>query len=163
MATSFTIQHARTTAELEAAADLFRAYAGSLGIDLAYQAFEAELASLPGKYAEPEGVILLATDTGGEAIGCVALRPLAQSGVCEMKRLYVAPAGRGCGLGRSLVDALIREAVERGYDVMVLDTLPTMTAAIDLYRNAGFRPTAPYYDTPVVGTLFLARPLVPKP
>ena len=76
-----------------------------------------------------------------------------------MKRLYVSPQGRGLGLGRALIDAIIGEAARIGYREMRLDTLPFMVEAIALYGKAGFRPIAPYYETPVAGTVFLARPL----
>jgi len=95
----------------------------------------------------------------GRALGCVGLRPITPGGCCEMKRLYVAPAARGLGLGRALVEAVIGEAVRIGYCEMRLDTLPTMAEAISLYRAAGFAPIAPYYDTPIAGTLFFARAL----
>jgi ribosomal protein S18 acetylase RimI-like enzyme len=144
--------------DLAAARTLFEAYAASIGIDLGYQGFAAELAGLPGKYAPPAGALLLARDTRSAAIGCVALRPLDRD-ACEMKRLYVAPAGRGLGLGRALGEAVLAEAARIGYREIRLDTLPTMAAAIGLYRRLGFREVAPYYDTPVAGTLFFARPL----
>jgi ribosomal protein S18 acetylase RimI-like enzyme len=72
---------------------------------------------------------------------------------------------RGRGLGRALVDAVVGEAARIGYREMRLDTLPSMAGAIALYGRAGFRPIEPYYDTPVAGTIFLARPLaaVPRP
>lgn len=158
----FLIAPARTAADLTAAARLFRAYAASLDIDLSYQDFAAELAGLPGKYAPPAGALLLARDPQGEALGCVALRPIAPEGCCEMKRLYVAPQGRGLGLGRALVDAILGEAVRIGHREMRLDTLPTMTAALALYRRAGFAPIARYYDTPVAGTIFLGRTLTDR-
>src|SRR6187402_1822265 len=94
---------ATTPAELAAAATLFQAYADALDIDLAYQDFTRELAALPGKYAPPRGALLLAVDGDGTALGCVALRPFGDGDACEMKRLYVAPAARGTGLGRALV------------------------------------------------------------
>ncbi|WGF90710.1 GNAT family N-acetyltransferase [Marinivivus vitaminiproducens] len=156
---AFSIRPARSAADLASATALFRAYAASIGIDLAYQGFEDELAGLPGKYAEPAGVILLAEDANGGPLGCVALRPMAERGCCEMKRLYVTPQGRGLGLGRALVDAVLAEATRQGYRAMRLDTLPTMTGAIRLYRKAGFAPIAPYYDTPITDTLFLGRAL----
>jgi ribosomal protein S18 acetylase RimI-like enzyme len=152
-------------AGLDAARRLFGAYAASLDIDLAYQGFAAELAGLPGQYAPPAGALLLAHGLGpgtqGEALGCVALRPLPADGCCEMKRLYVAPRGRGLGLGRALVDAILAEAARIGYREIRLDTLPSMAAAIALYRKAGFLPADPYYDTPIAGTIFLARSLIP--
>jgi len=157
---SFKIEPVRTATDLEAVSDLFRAYVASLGIDLAYQGFEQELATLPGKYAPPEGALLIAKNSTDEPVGCVALRPLA-SGACEMKRLYVDPAGRGLGLGRALTDAIIAEAIRIGYREMKLDTLPTLTAAAELYRRTGFVPIPAYYDTPVEGTLFMALSLVP--
>ncbi|QNQ08335.1 GNAT family N-acetyltransferase [Sphingomonas alpina] len=157
MASDISISPAIGAADLAAVAMLFGDYAASLEIDLAYQDFAAELAGLPGNYAPPHGALLLARSGEGEPIGCVALRPMAAAGRCEMKRLYVAPAGRGTGLGRALMQALIIEARRIGYAEMWLDTLPTMAAAQGLYRAAGFEMAEPYYDTPVAGTVFMRR------
>lgn len=132
---------------------LFLAYADSLSIDLSYQGFAGELETLPGAYGPPSGALLLAEDADGIALGCVALRPFA-AGICEMKRLYVMPAGRGHGIGRALVSAVIAEARGLGYARMRLDTLPDMAGAQALYRAAGFRPIPAYYATPIAGTLF---------
>lgn len=159
MAAPAIIRAARSAADVEAAAALFRAYEASLETDLCFQGFEAELAGLPGKYAPPAGELLIAHEGGGRAVGCVALRPVETEGVCEMKRLYVAPAGRGLGLGKALMQAVIGEARRRGYRDMRLDTLPSMTAAQAMYRQAGFVPIAPYYETPIGGTVFMALDL----
>jgi len=156
---SFKIEPVSSAADLEAVSDLFRAYVASLGIDLAYQGFEQELATLPGKYAPPAGALLIAKNLEEEPVGCVALRPLS-SEICEMKRLYVDPAGRGLGLGRALTEAIIAEAIRIGYREMRLDTLPTLTAAAELYRKTGFVPIPAYYDTPIEGTLFMALSLL---
>ena len=158
---AFQILRATTANDAAVAADLFAAYAASLDVDLAYQDFDAEVADLPGKYAPPAGCLLLARGARGEPLGCVGLRPVAPDGCCEMKRLYVAPASRGLGLGRALMEAIIGEARRIGYREMRLDTLPSMAAAQAMYRAAGFRPIAPYYDTPVPGTVFLGLRLAP--
>jgi ribosomal protein S18 acetylase RimI-like enzyme len=155
----FQIKPVRSAADLEATVQLFNTYASSLGIDLAFQDFAAELATMPGKYAAPAGELLLARDIHGEPLGCVGLRPITPESCCEMKRLYVSPQGRGLGLGRALIDAIVGEAVRIGYHEMRLDTLPAMVEALALYRKAGFMPIEPYYDTPLVGTMFLGRSL----
>nr|WP_280855203.1 GNAT family N-acetyltransferase [Pararoseomonas indoligenes] len=145
---------------MDEVARLFRGYAEALGLDLSFQGFEAELTSLPGRYAPPEGALLLARAGDGAPLGCAALRPLG-AGSCEMKRLYVLPSARGLGLGRALVEAVLAAARAAGHREIRLDTLPGMAEAIALYRRAGFRPIPPYYETPVPGTIFLARPLEP--
>jgi ribosomal protein S18 acetylase RimI-like enzyme len=159
--TSFRINPVRSAADLAATVQLFNAYASSVGVDLGYQDFATELATLPGKYAAPAGELLLARDNHGEPSGCVGLRPINPDGCCEMKRLYVSPGARGLGLGTALVEAIIRNAMRIGYCEMRLDSLPTMVEAISLYRKAGFLSTEPYYETPVAGTLFFARALAP--
>ncbi|MGI8526620.1 MAG: GNAT family N-acetyltransferase [Pseudolabrys sp.] len=155
------IEPVRNSADLAAAIRLFRAYASSLEIDLGYQDFEGEMAAMPGKYAPPAGELLIARDDG-EPVGCVGLRPIEPPDCFEMKRLYVAPEKRGTGLGRRLIDAIINEAERIGYREMRLDTLPTMSEAIALYRRSGFEPMASYYETPVEGTLFMRRALSPE-
>lgn len=131
---------------------MFREYAASLGVDLRFQNFEQELASLPGKYARPHGSVLLARVNGAvAAIGCC--RPW--EGGCEMKRLYVRPEFRGLGLGRDLAVQLIAGAQACGHSFMVLDSLSSMGAAQALYRALGFRDTAPYYENPLPGTIYM--------
>jgi ribosomal protein S18 acetylase RimI-like enzyme len=146
----------RSPGDLKATMALFDAYAVSLGINLSYQNFVAEMAAMPGKYAPPQGELLLARDGEGAAIGCVGLRPLADDGVCEMKRLYVAPEGRGLGLGKALAEEIVKTARRIGYREMRLDTLPSLTTAVLLYERMGFTAIPPYYDTPIAGTLFFS-------
>ena len=139
-------------------ARLFAAYEQHIGVDLSYQGFADEVASLPGKYAPPHGQLLVARDRAASAIGCVALRPMSDARHCEMKRLFVAPEGRGLGLGRALAEAILAEGARLGYAELRLDTLPSMHDAIGLYRKLGFVSIAPYYAAPA-GTIFLARRL----
>jgi ribosomal protein S18 acetylase RimI-like enzyme len=156
---AFAITLVRSAGDLAATITLFTTYANSLGIDLAYQGFSAEMAAMPGKYAPPAGELLLARRADGEALGCVGLRPIDPPGCCEMKRLYVAPTARGLGLGKALVEAVVAEAQRIGYREIRLDTLPTMDEAIGLYGKLGFAPIAPYYVTPIEGTRFMAKRL----
>lgn len=133
--------------------ELFREYETAIGVDLCFQGFDAELAGLPGRYAPPRGVILVAFD-GERPAGCVALRPL-EGNACEMKRLYVRPAWRGRGVGRLLAGAVVARAREIGYSSMKLDTLATMNEAIGLYRSLGFRETGSYCHNPLDNPVFM--------
>ncbi|CAN7205488.1 MULTISPECIES: GNAT family N-acetyltransferase [unclassified Variovorax] len=151
------IKAAELPRDLDTVRVLFREYAESLGIDLEFQGFEAEVAALPGKYEPPAGRILLAW-RGTDALGCIALRPIDAS-TGEMKRLYVRPQARGEQLGRRLTERVCQEAREAGYARICLDTLPTMGAAQGLYQSLGFRSIEPYVFNPIPGTKFLALDL----
>jgi ribosomal protein S18 acetylase RimI-like enzyme len=148
-----TIREADRRADVAEVRQLFEEYAQSLGVDLSFQGFGDELASLPGAYSAPGGRLLLAGDEA-RAVGCVGVRWL-ESGICEMKRLYVRPEARGRGVARKLAEAAIAFGKSANYHAMRLDTLPTMAAAQELYRQLGFRDVAPYRYNPVPGTSFM--------
>jgi len=141
--------------------EIFREYATSLDVDLAFQDFERELATLPGDYATPRGALLLAR-LDGQVAGCCALRPLDTAdypNASEMKRLYVRPAYRGLGLGRLLAAAILDAARISGYDHVLLDTLDDMEAARALYEELGFEEVPPYYHNPIAGAHYLKATL----
>ena len=151
------IVEADSPALLDATREIFREYAAGLGIDLCFQNFDAELAALPGEYAEPTGALLLAF-VDGQLAGCGAMRAIADvdySNACEMKRLYVRRAFRGFGLGRLLAQALLDRATAGGFSNMLLDTLDDMEAARALYGDLGFEEIPPYYHNPIAGAHYL--------
>ncbi|MGD9162916.1 MAG: GNAT family N-acetyltransferase [Desulfobacteraceae bacterium] len=146
------IKQAQTETELEEVRKLFLEYEVFLDVDLCFQSFKEEFASLPGKYSRPGGDLLIGLD-GNRTVGCVAVRRL-DDGVCEMKRLFVKPEARETGLGRQLVREIIGIARELGYSLMRLDTLDRLTEAMHLYETLGFQRTEPYYENPLPGVVY---------
>ena len=154
------IRDARVPDEISIVRALFEEYAASLDVDLCFQDFDRELAGLPGDYRAPRGCLLVAHD-GTNAIGCVALRPLAgdDSRAGEVKRLYLRPDARGSGAGRALAVAVIERARAAGYRTLKLDTLASMRAARTLYASLGFRACDAYYQNPLPGVMYMALEL----
>jgi putative acetyltransferase len=147
------VREARTPDDIGTARALILAYQASLGVDLEFQDFSHEVATLPGDYSPPGGVLLLAMVDGTPA-GCVGVRRL-DAARCEMKRLYVNPAVRRCGAGQTLARQAMAHARALGYTHMLLDTLPTMHEAQALYERLGFRDVPAYRSNPVAGTRYL--------
>jgi ribosomal protein S18 acetylase RimI-like enzyme len=148
------LRQAESSAQIAQARELFLEYADSLGFSLCFQSFDQELAGLPGDYAPPDGRLLIA-EYRGQAAGCVALHKL-DSGICEMKRLYLRPQLRGRGVGRALAEAVIQEARAIGYRKMRLDTVePVMPNAVAMYRRLGFVEIESYRTNPIAGALYM--------
>ena len=156
-AAEFDIREAAGRLDLARVRELFVEYAAWLNVDLCFQGFDAELAGLPGSYARPDGRLLLAM-RDGQAAGCIALRRFdARSG--EVKRLWVRPAFRDAGLGRTLATQVIAAARDTGYRRLVLDTLAPMASAIRLYRSFGFSEIPAYYHNPLPGAVYMGLEL----
>ena len=164
MSTPATIREATTPNDVALARALFVEYAQWLGVDLCFQGFDEELATLPGAYVRPRGRLLLAGPQSA-AFGCIALRPLdvdrgiPVSGLGEVKRLYVQPAARNAGWGRRLAERLVADARAIGYVELKLDTLEWMESARALYGALGFGACAPYYENPLPGVVYMSLSL----
>ena len=154
---SFRLIEASTPEDITTVRALLREYQQALGTDLCFQGFEVELRELPGAYAPPNGRLLLAFQKTAP-VGCVALQRVdAVRG--EMKRLYVRPSARGLGIARALVRKILEDALVIGYADVVLDTLPSMIEAQQLYERFGFRDIDPYRANPIVGSRYLGKRL----
>ena len=158
VSTSTGVRQATTTDDIARARALFVEYAQWLKVDLCFQGFDDELKTLPGAYAAPRGTLLLA-GAGEDAFACIALRPLDNAGLAEVKRLYVQPARRGEGWGYRLAENVIAEARAIGYRELRLDTLDWMAPARALYASLGFRERAAYYDNPLAGVVYMSLEL----
>jgi ribosomal protein S18 acetylase RimI-like enzyme len=143
------VLHIHPAIDVSMVRDLFLEYANLIGVDLGFQDFQREIANLPGDY-DP----ILVAHWNSVPAGCVAIHPIERT-LCEMKRLYVRPTFRGHAIGRALAERIIAEARSRGYERMRLDTLPTMTEAIPLYRSLGFVEIPPYRYNPIAGSKFM--------
>ena len=132
-------------------------YVAWIGLDLAFQEIDAELEGLPGEYAPPRGGLFVA-DEDQHLLGTIGLRPF-DGAIAEMKRLFVRPEARGRGLAKQLIAVALSEARRLEYAEIRLDTLPMMGDAQSLYISLGFHDIAPYYDTPIAGTRFMAKRL----
>ena len=153
----FKIITVHTETEYAAASALFKEYAEWLNIDLSFQNFEEELLQLKEMYSEPTGGIFL-LQQGEEFIGCVAIRKKGE-GIAELKRMYIQPDIRKAGAGTMLLEKALTAAKELGYQIIRLDTLATMTPAINLYKKHGFYEIDPYYFNPETNAIFFERKL----
>jgi GNAT superfamily N-acetyltransferase len=134
--------------------EMLAEYVAWIGLDLAFQEIDDELAGLPGDYAPPRGALLVASQ-GAMLVAMIGLRSI-DDRVCEMKRLFVRPKARGRGLARRLINGILDEARRLKYEEIRLDTLPMMGDAQRLYVAMGFTDIDAYYDTPIAGTRFMA-------
>ena len=158
------IESARSTSDYKLVLSLIAEYVAWLDIDLSFQNYAEEMASFPGYYVPPKGDLILAKEDSGTLVeetplGCVALRPMAGDGCCEMKRLWVTPEARGKGIARLLVSQAIKQAESMGYREMRLDTLSHMTEARALYQKFGFVEIEPYYKNPHQGASYMSKKL----
>jgi putative acetyltransferase len=150
---------ATTSQQIEQVRSLFGEYRAQLPLEYCFRSFDAEVAGLPGEYAPPKGILLLATVIG-QPVGCVALRPFPQESTCEMKRLYVRPSFRGDKLGKRLAERVLAVARDLGYSSMRLDSYrSTMQSAVELYRKLGFQEVDPGPLEPVAGLIYMELPL----
>jgi len=153
------IVQATTPEQIEQMRSLFGEYRAQLPVEYCFRTFDAEVAGLPGAYSPPKGKLLLATVVG-QPVGCIALREFPLPQTCEMKRLYVRPGFRGGKVGRALVERVLQEARLLGYSSMRLDSyLPSMQAAVALYRKFGFREVSSDPLPPTEGLIYMELPL----
>ena len=153
------IQHiGKDSSSISTIKELFGEYLTELNEDLFFQHFDEEMDNPLLKYAPPKGSLVLAL-WNNEPAGCVALKPLVENGICEMKRLYVRPQYRMHGIGDALVKQILSDATTSGYHKMVLDTLSRLTSAIRLYERYGFVHTSAYYDNPLPNVVYMEKKL----
>jgi ribosomal protein S18 acetylase RimI-like enzyme len=137
---------------------LFKEYEQELDENLCFQSFERELSNPLYKYGPPKGILYLAK-WNNEVAGCIALTPMKEEGICEMKRLYVRPACRKHKIGKTLVEQLLKDAVDSGYTKMKLDTLGKLQRAIQLYKDYGFKEITAYYNNPLSNVVYMEKEL----
>jgi putative acetyltransferase len=99
-----------------------------------------DLASLK----QPNVLFAVARDASGQAIGCGAIVLGPEFG--ELKRMYVAPRGRGQGVAKKLVALLEARAVDSGCKLLKLETGPYQPEALALYGSVGYERRGPYGD-----------------
>ncbi|WP_319380544.1 GNAT family N-acetyltransferase [Thiomicrorhabdus sp.] len=147
------IEIAKTQKQFAAGSRLFRAYAAYLGLDLEFQGFSAELASLPQMYGEPKGALFLAK-VEETYIGAVGLREF-EPGIAEMKRMHVLSDYQGKGVARALTEAFLQQARQMGYRSIRLDSIRALERALQLYKSFGFNEIEPYRFNPHPEAVFM--------
>lgn len=112
------------------------------------EGFDAELTTTADaeELTPPRGDLLLVRD-GDDAVGVGCVKVLDDGDTVEVKRMWIAPSHRGCGVGGRLLERLEQRARELGARRAVLDTRQLL-GAVSLYERHGYRPTEPFNDNP---------------
>lgn len=145
---------AETEEDFDLVRELFLEYFSLYREYLGNQDLKKELQDIPGKYAFPNGCLILAIDMNNLAVGCVGIKKFDDT-ACEMGRLYVKPKYRKRCIGYMLVEMFIKEAVKIGYKRLLLDTVPELKSAIKLYKQFGFKEISPYYNSPIKNPIYM--------
>jgi putative acetyltransferase len=106
------------------------------------EGIDADLADIEGSYFRAGGLFDVLVDSRHKVIGTVGLFPLGP-GRCELRKMYLAAAFRGQGLGRRLLEHAIAQARELGFMRIELETAYVLTTAMKLYESFGFQPFIP--------------------
>ncbi len=136
---------------------MFLEYQDEIGVNLCFQSFDEEMATLPGAYGPPMGCLMLVF-SDGELAACGGLRPL-EEGICELKRIYVRPAFRRLGIAVRLSMKLMTFGIEQSYSVCRLDTLRRLAGAVEMYAGLGFKVIEAYNYNPEPDIVYMERRL----
>lgn len=151
------IIHAKTDSDVAAVRAVFEDYLAFiedyLGASLGFQGTQAEFATFPDMY---DALYLAKLD--GKPVAAVGVKPF-KPGICELKRLYCRPEGRGHDFGRRLTMAATAFARDAGYRKMYLDTDAGLTHANAIYEALGFSDIEKYYDNPLGCSRYMALSL----
>ncbi|MEL6972617.1 MAG: GNAT family N-acetyltransferase [Bacteroidota bacterium] len=147
------LRTATTESDYNIAMQLFQEYAADLGFDLSFQNFDQELATIGQQYGPPSGTLSIVLGEDDSPLGCAGIKKF-EGTICELKRMYLRPEARGQGVGKKLLQELIAAAKELGYIKMRLDTLPSMSSAIGLYKSFGFYEIEAYRYNPFAEAVF---------
>ena len=141
------ISEATSDTDIAAVREIFLEYLefvqAYLGQDVSFQGTAKEFADFPQTY---DALFLARLD--GAPIAACGLKPF-KPGICELKRLYCRPAGRGHNLGLKLSTAAIDKARSLNYETIYLDTDHGLTHANAIYETLGFQDIEKYYDNPM--------------
>ena len=102
-------------------------------------ATDADWSDLEAHYLKTGGAFWVVVDAAGAIVGSAGLQP-ESGGDCELRKMYLAPAVRGRGLGRRLLELAVARAGELGFRRVTLGTASVLQPAIRLYERAGFEP-----------------------
>jgi putative acetyltransferase len=144
---------AKTPKEYNIGKELFIEYANSKKFNLEYQNFDKELIEIHNQYGYPFGGLCLIKNNNDNYVGCGGIRKF-KEGIAELKRMYIKEEFRGKGLGKKLLDRLIKLAIDLNYNNIWLDTLETLQAATHLYKIRGFKEIEPYRFNPRPDVLY---------
>lgn len=131
-----------TNADAEAVRELVFGILRSYGLQPDPGTADRDLEDLEGNYHCAGGYFAVLREAGGTIVGSYGLARVSDT-ECELRKMYLAAAHRGKGLGKALLEDALREAGRLGYRVVTLETASVLKEAIALYRKYGFEPYVP--------------------
>lgn len=123
-----------------AVAEIIRDVMGEFGATgCGFSIEDEEVDAMCEAYPAPDSVFYV-VELGGQIAGCGGVGPLwgGEPGVCELRKMYFRPSLRGSGMGRALLERILDDARQIGYELCYLETLDTMSGARRLYLKFGF-------------------------